>query len=61
LRGRKNPPVAGSITFAGVSRMPAPVLQPCMNAVMYVNGFSVEPGELSEITLSLRPSMSSRK
>ena len=25
-----------------------PVLQPCMNAVMYVNGFNVDPGEFSD-------------
>ena len=34
LVGSKNSPVAGSITFVGTSRMPAPVLQPRMNADM---------------------------
>ena len=43
------------------SMIPAPVPQPFMNAVMNVNGFSVDPGELSATALSLRPSMSSRK
>ena len=32
-----------------------------MNAPMYAKGFSVEPGELRAMTLSLRPSISSSK